>query len=278
MSDNHNYLPIIQDFLGLAEFAIQYNNTGKIVVQSGKYATWSNYKRNNKAGHNIFIRPALEREPEYLLLDDLKSAQAEQHKQRPGRMIVETSPGNYQIWVHFETALTNDQKLYLIRQAGADAGATPNRRWGRAPGFLNRKLKYNINGRFPWVNLIAITPALTPIPAFPAVMPTSLSVSSIAATISDLPPAPPCAARIAAAYYDRAISNGATDISVIDFSLARRLIERYSAAEAAAAIVQCSPDIHERKGARAGGAAAYAVLVIQNAINKGFKHNSGGAR
>ena len=271
-SDKHYYLPAIQDFFGSVESAVQYSNSGKIVVQAGKYDSWTNLKRMNKAGHNIFMRPTVERESQYLLLDDLDSTKAEQHKQRPGRMIIETSPGNYQIWVHFAESLTNDKKTYLINQAGADQGATPNRRWGRSPGFLNRKLKYNINSRFPWVNLVAVTPGVTPIPAFPSVLPTSISAATFAtATISNLPPAPPGAVGIATQYYNSAISNGATDISVIDFSLARKLIERYSADQSAAAIVQCSPRINERKGGRTGGAAAYALLVVHNAATKGFK-------
>lgn len=278
-SDKHYYLPVIQDFFGSAEFALQYSNSGKIVVQTGKYNTWTNFRRLNKAGHNIFMRPAAEQESQYLLLDDLNSTKAEQHKQRPGRMIIETSPGNYQIWVHFEAALTNKQKTYLINQAGADQGATPERRWGRSPGFANHKHKYNQQserwktGRFPWVNLIAVTPGVTPLPAFPAILPTSTSAATFASTtILDLPQAPPGAVGIATQYYDTAINkNGATDISVIDFGLARKLIDRYSADQSAAAIVQCSPRIHERKGGRAGGAAAYAMLVVHNAINKGFK-------
>ena len=72
-------------------------------------------------------------------------------------MIVETSPHNFQVWIHASRPLPLDEKRYWLRKLQSDPGADPNNRWGRCPGFLNRKEKYrNQNGFYPLAKLIWI--------------------------------------------------------------------------------------------------------------------------
>jgi hypothetical protein len=106
-------------------------------------------KAMNARGRHIFVRPAFEREAHYMLHDDLDKRGLERHhkqdgKFKPGRMVVESSPGNYQVWVRSERALSVEEKKYWLDRMDSDPGASPRHRWGRAPGFRNRKEKYEI--------------------------------------------------------------------------------------------------------------------------------------
>jgi len=76
----------------------------------------------------------------FLLLDDVTAADVEKkHKGKPGRMIIETSPGNYHVWIKSDRELSNDEKIYWMTKLHADTGATPVHRHGRMPGFIQRK-------------------------------------------------------------------------------------------------------------------------------------------
>ena len=90
-----------------------------------------------------------------MLADDLNLASISRHKIKPGRMIIETSPGNYQVWIHSSRPLTLGEKYYWLDKLGSDPGATPKCRFGRCPGFRNRKLKYVKLG-YPLAKLIWI--------------------------------------------------------------------------------------------------------------------------
>lgn len=95
----------------------------------------------------------------FLLLDDLSAHQLEGQKEndryRPGRLIVETSPDNFQVWIKAHRKISNPEKRYWIKQVNADPACDPNLRWGRCPGFRNRKEKYKQpDGLFPLARLI----------------------------------------------------------------------------------------------------------------------------
>lgn len=112
-------------------------------------------------GKHILIQPASHQEPYYLLADDLNRCLLEAHHQhpvgkwRPGRMIIETSPGNYQVWIHASCCLSLDEKRYWLRKMKSDPGADPHHRWGRCPGFFNKKEKHrSTSGLFPLSKLI----------------------------------------------------------------------------------------------------------------------------
>jgi len=120
-------------------------------------------KAENSNGRHIIIQPILNIEPYYLMVDDISNSTiALQHKDiagkwKPGRMVVETSPDNYQVWVHCSRPLPLKEKRYWLRKMHNDPGADPNNRWGRCPGFRNRKEKHkNENGGYPLAKLIWI--------------------------------------------------------------------------------------------------------------------------
>ena len=102
-------------------------------------------------------------ESRYLLADDLCwKLICRQHRQadgtwKPGRMVVETSPRNYQVWIHSQGQLSLIEKRCWLKRLGSDPGADPNNRWGRCPGFRNRKDKHrNACGQYPLARLIWI--------------------------------------------------------------------------------------------------------------------------
>ena len=120
-------------------------------------------KAENARGRHILLKPDEEVEPEYLLVDDVSCHLLEKHHQdiegrwRPGRLVVETSPGNYQVWIHSSRKLCLSEKRYWLKKLFSDPGADPNNRYGRCPGFRNRKQKYRTpQGDYPLSRLIWI--------------------------------------------------------------------------------------------------------------------------
>jgi len=120
-------------------------------------------KAENANGRHILIQPHSIIAPHYLLVDDICQPliqQQHQHKDgrwKPGRMLVETSNNNYQLWIHSRQSLSLNQKRYWLKKLNSDPGADPKNRWGRCPGFRNRKDKHrNSTGRYPLSKLIWI--------------------------------------------------------------------------------------------------------------------------
>lgn len=116
-------------------------------------------KAMNAKGRHIFVRPTFEREAHYMMHDDLDKKGLERHhkqdgKFKPGRMVVESSPDNYQVWIRSERPLSVEEKKHWLEKMDSDPGASPRHRWGRAPGFRNRKEKYEDNGRYPLAKMI----------------------------------------------------------------------------------------------------------------------------
>ncbi len=118
-------------------------------------------KAQNAKGHHILIQPAHHHEPFFMLADDLNPAHLKSHHQypegkwKPGRMVVSTSPENYQIWIHSDRELSVDEKRFWLARMNSDPGADPRHRWGRCPGFFNRKEKHRSDqDRFPLAKLI----------------------------------------------------------------------------------------------------------------------------
>jgi len=121
------------------------------------------FKAQNANGRHILIQPLKKIECFYLLVDDIDWALILRHhinskgQWKPGRMVVETSPGNYQVWIHSADALSIEEKLYWLKKLCSDPGAHPNNRWGRCPGFRNRKRMYrNSNNQYPLSKLVWI--------------------------------------------------------------------------------------------------------------------------
>lgn len=116
-------------------------------------------KAENANGRHVLIQP---KDPSrYILADDLsESMMLSEHRRpdgtwKPGRMVVETSPRNFQVWIHSQRPLSLDEKRYWLGRFGSDPAADPNNRWGRCPGFRNRKDKHRNNlGEYPLSRLI----------------------------------------------------------------------------------------------------------------------------
>ena len=120
-------------------------------------------KAQNAKGRHILLQPEPVIESYYLLVDDLTWPMILSHHHypnggwKPGRMVVETSPGNYQVWIHSSRRLSLIEKRYWLKKLCSDPGADPNNRWGRCPGFRNRKDKYrDPTGGYPLAKLIWI--------------------------------------------------------------------------------------------------------------------------
>ena len=118
-------------------------------------------KAENAGGRHILIQP--DDPSRYLLADDLSWELILSHHCRPdgtwkpGRMVVETSPRNFQVWIHGQSPLSLDDKRHWLKKLGGDPAADPNNRWGRCPGFRNCKDKYrNPEGGYPLSRLIWI--------------------------------------------------------------------------------------------------------------------------
>ena len=120
-------------------------------------------KAENANGRHILMQPAPGIQPTFLLADDLtwsdiqKQHMAPDQTFKPGRMVVETSPENYQVWIRSDRALDLKEKRYWLRRLGSDPGADPNGRWGRCPGFRNRKESHRRpDGGYPLSRLVWI--------------------------------------------------------------------------------------------------------------------------
>jgi len=151
------------DFFGNIEYGID-THADTVIITPGEAAAVPFLRARNKTDC-IYVRPSVARAPHYLLIDDLGPAAAMAHSNKPGRLIIETSPANYQVWIRFDQPLSYDQKKILATIAGCDPEAHPtDSRWGRCPGFLNRKpspKKVNPDGSRFWARLIAATPGYT---------------------------------------------------------------------------------------------------------------------
>ena len=110
-------------------------------------------RAENRAGTEIYFRPAGKFPWTVFVLDDLTPDQAEKLGKKYQAWIVETSPGRLQSWI-----LTNGKPLltwqrYAVQRkivdlGWGDPGAVSGDRFGRIPGFKNWKR----GGQ--WVNLI----------------------------------------------------------------------------------------------------------------------------
>ncbi len=147
-------------FCGNFRLAVLDEDAGRWLVKPAP-SNISYLKAENANGRHILLQPTANRQSFYLLADDIKQPLLTRHHQyrndswKPGRMIVETSPNNYQVWIHSSRFLHLEEKRYWLERLHSDPGADPKNRWGRCPGFRNRKFKYrDSKGRYPLSRLI----------------------------------------------------------------------------------------------------------------------------
>ncbi len=103
-------------------------------------------KYRNANGAHIYIRPT--GESPYTLLDDLTAGALDRlvPEGYAPAAVVETSPGSFQAWLRHAQPLPKELGTLaaktLAERFGADPSAADWRRFGRAPGFTNRKPQY----------------------------------------------------------------------------------------------------------------------------------------
>lgn len=124
----------------------------------------------NFRGGNVYMRlgpSSRDGHPGIVMLDDVDATAVEQLS-RDGFepcLVVQTSPGNYQVWVRLIAEGTVDYGIltqvvrHLARVYGGDERAVSPRQPGRLPGFTNRKPKHQLgDGKFPFVKLTDACP------------------------------------------------------------------------------------------------------------------------
>ena len=156
-----NILRKIGDYFGSAwRLAVLDMNKGRWIVDPAP-SRIGYLKAQNANGRHILMQPL--DDARYLLADDLCWERiCRQHRHacgiwKPGRMVVETSPHNYQVWIRSQRQLSLTEKRFWLKRLGSDPGADPNNRWGRCPGFRNRKDKHRGQwGQYPLARLIWI--------------------------------------------------------------------------------------------------------------------------
>jgi hypothetical protein len=112
----------------------------------------------NSEGRHIYIRPAGEHC--LSLIDDISTAMIERLKSDgfAPAVVLETSPGNFQAWLHHGQVLPKHLSTLAARvlasRFGGDLASADWRHYGRLTGFTNRKDKYRrTDGTFPYVRL-----------------------------------------------------------------------------------------------------------------------------
>lgn len=116
-------------------------------------------KQQNTSGRHIYVRPRGEHN--LTLLDDLKwdKLNALRKDGFAPALTVETSPGNFQVWLKHPRVLPKEESTLaarmLAKEYGGDVGSADWRHFGRLAGFTNRKEKYMdvTTGRYPFVTL-----------------------------------------------------------------------------------------------------------------------------
>ena len=116
-------------------------------------------RRENARGAQIFVRP--HGTHGLSLVDDLSAeaiAQMTQGGFQPA-VVVETSPGNFQVWLNhgrtlFDRSFSTHAAKELARRFGGDPSSADWRHFGRLAGFTNRKPERLLqNGFGPFVRL-----------------------------------------------------------------------------------------------------------------------------
>jgi hypothetical protein len=117
-------------------------------------------RHQNREGRNIYVRP--KGEHHLSMVDDLTAGSIYAMKDagfNPA-ITVETSPGNFQVWLKHPERLSKETSTAAARalaeKFGGDRGAADWRHFGRLSGFTNRKTKYLAadTGLYPFVHLI----------------------------------------------------------------------------------------------------------------------------
>lgn len=119
----------------------------------------------NREGCDVYLHPfAEDRNPGYILVDlDRTDPTVVETMRAAGHepcVVLQTSPGNLQAWVHvsatpIETAVASQIGKHLAHLYGGDVGSTDWRHLGRLAGFTNQKSQRRTRrGDSPWVKAL----------------------------------------------------------------------------------------------------------------------------
>lgn len=126
---------------------------------------WLRYK--NAKGSDIFFRPHKNGCHQVIFLDDIPTGMAQAICRKYACCIIETHPGNTQIWLKVDKRLSTEQRKQAqiqIKDLGlSDPGSISGDHLGRLCGFQSQKRKC-------WVNLIG-TSKMLPFSPNPATSP-----------------------------------------------------------------------------------------------------------
>lgn len=121
---------------------------------------------NSLRDGQVLVRPYPGQPHPWLILDDLPIPRALAVAGKYAALAVETSTGNSQVRLLANSSLTTEERgrvqAALCELAGADKGSAAGDKWGRLPGFTNRKP----SRRGQWTNLLADSTLTLTRPAF----------------------------------------------------------------------------------------------------------------
>lgn len=128
-------------------------------------------RARNREGCDVYIHPyAPERNAGYILIDldetDPAALSAMRANGHEPCVVLQTSPGHWQAWVHIsraplEPALATAIGRHLAHLYGGDRASTDWRHLGRLAGFTNQKPhRRQRNGYPPWVKIMHATDGL----------------------------------------------------------------------------------------------------------------------
>jgi hypothetical protein len=134
-------------------------------TQLANLATIRFLRLRNREGCDVYIHPyAQDRNAGYILIDlddaDPVALSAMRANGHEPCVVLQTSPGHFQSWVHvsstpLEPALATAIGRHLAHLYGGDCASTDWRHLGRLAGFTNQKPhRRNRNGYPPWIKIV----------------------------------------------------------------------------------------------------------------------------
>ena len=130
---------------------------------------WLRYK--NAKGSDVFFRPHKNGCHQVIFLDDIPSDMAQTICKKYGSCVIETHPGNTQIWLKVDQKLSVEQRKQAqvqIKDLGlSDPGSVSGDHLGRLCGFQSQKRNCWVNlvstsQRPPWSPNLESSPSLPP--------------------------------------------------------------------------------------------------------------------
>lgn len=143
---------------GTQEEAPSSGHVVRSLTDMEKLRAWLWHENASRAGQ-VYCRPVPGEQHPWLFLDDVARPLAERVASKYSALLIETTPGNCQIRLLAARRLSERERAEIQRElatrAGADLGSTAGSKWGRLPGYKNRK-----PGRDCWTNLVADTTSI----------------------------------------------------------------------------------------------------------------------